>query len=154
MKLSELLNERAIGVSLQAATKDEVIKELVAILEKAHGLKSGAEILKKVVEREAMASTGIGHGVAIPHGKAASMRNLAAATGISSRNIDFKSADGEPVTLFVLLVSPEDCTGPHVRALANISKLLKEDSVRHQLKRSKSPHEFLEALKQAEATYL
>jgi len=154
MKLSDLLNEQAISTSLQASRKDEVIKELVAILEKAHGIKSGGEILKRVAEREAMMSTGIGNGVAIPHGKAKSIHGLHAACGICASGVEFQSVDKAPVRLFILLVSPEDFRGPHVRALANISRLLKEEDVRQELKKCTTAHEFLEVLKKAEAKYL
>ncbi|MCX5801719.1 MAG: PTS sugar transporter subunit IIA [Candidatus Eisenbacteria bacterium] len=154
MKLSELLNEKAISTSLKSTTKDEVIEELVSLLEKAHGLKSGGEILKQVTEREAMMSTGIGFGVAIPHGKAKSIDSLVASCGLSPKGIEFQSVDGEAVRLFILLVSPEALRGPHVRALANISRLLKEESVREHLKKCAGAQEFLEVLKQAEAKYL
>jgi PTS system nitrogen regulatory IIA component len=154
MKLSDLINEKAISTSLKSGTKDEVIKELVSLMEKAHGLKTGGEILKKVAEREAMMSTGIGYGVAIPHGKAKSIDCLVASCGISPKGIEFKSVDGGAVKLFVLLVSPEELRGPHVRALANISRLLKEESIREQLKKCTNAQEFLEAIRQAEAKYL
>jgi mannitol/fructose-specific phosphotransferase system IIA component (Ntr-type) len=154
MKLSELVNEKAISTSLKSSTKDAVIRELVSLLEKAHGLKTGREILKSVVEREATMSTGTGHGVAIPHGKAKSIESLVASCGVSSKGIEFQSADGETVKLFVLIVSPEELRGPYVQALANISRLLKEESVREQLKKSANAQEFLEVLRQAEAKYL
>jgi PTS system nitrogen regulatory IIA component len=154
MKLSDLVNDKAISTSLKSTTKKEVIKELVGLLEKAHGLRTGGEILEKVVERESTMSTGIGNGVAIPHGKARSIDTLVASCGISPKGIDFQSVDGVAVRLFILLVSPEELRGPHVRALANISRLLKEESVREHLKKCTSPQEFLEVLKQAEAQYL
>lgn len=154
MKLSELINEEAISTSLKSATKEDVIKELVSLLEKAHHIRPGGEILKNVAERESTMSTGIGHGVAIPHGKSQSIRSMMACCGISTTGIEFQSTDGEAVRLFILLVSPEEFRGPHVRALANISLLLKEESVREHLKKCKSPKEFMEVLKQAEARYL
>jgi PTS system nitrogen regulatory IIA component len=130
-----------------------VIKELVNLLEKAHGLRTGGDILERVAERETSMSTGIGNGVAIPHGTAKSIDTLAASCGISPKGIDFQSVDGAAVRLFVLLVSPEELRGPYVRALANISRLLKEESVREHLKKCTSPQEFLQVLKQAEAQY-
>ncbi len=154
MKLSDLLNEKAIDPSLKSTQKDEVIQELVSLLEKAHGVNSGGEILKRVAEREAMMSTGIGNGVAIPHGKAKSISSLYAACGIAADGVEFQSVDKAPVKLFILLVSPEEFRGPHVRALANISRLLKEEVVREQLKKCQTAGEFLRILKQAEAKYL
>jgi fructose-specific phosphotransferase system IIA component len=154
MKLSDLLNENAICTSLESTAKDDVIKELVNLLEEAHSIKSGGEILDRVVEREAMMSTGIGNGVAIPHGKARSIHSLLAACGIAPEGLDFQSVDGETVNLFIILVSPEEFRGPHVRTLANISRLLKEEDTRERLKNCKTPQEFLDTLKQAEAKFL
>jgi len=154
MKLSDLINVKAVSTSLKSGTKEEVIKELVGILEHAHGLKTGKEILRNVAEREAVMSTVIGHGVAIPHCKAKSIGSPMASCGVSHKGIDFKSTDGENVTLFVLLVSPEEQGGPHVQALANISRLLKEESVRELLRKSSSPEAFLTSLRHAEAKYL
>ncbi len=154
MKLSDLLNENAICTSLESTEKEEVIEELVNLLEQAHGIKSGGEILDRVVEREAMMSTGIGNGVAIPHGKARSIHSLLAACGIAPGGLDFQSVDGEAVNLFIILVSPEEFRGPHVRTLANISRLLKEEDTRERLKKCKTPQEFLDVLKQAEARFL
>jgi nitrogen PTS system EIIA component len=154
MHLSELLNEKAIRLSLQARDKESCIKELVQLLETAHNVNTRGEILSKVLQRESMMSTGIGNGVAIPHGKTRLLDHLLAACGVSQTGIDFDSMDGEPATLFILLVSPESLRGPHVKALANVSRLLKEESVRDSLRRSQDPLDFLEVLKGAERRYL
>jgi len=154
MKLSGFLNDQAVSTALKSTSRSDVLKELVALLEKAHGVKTGGEILKRVTEREAMMSTGIGNGVAIPHGKAKSIDNLLASCGIAPKGIEFQAVDQQPVTLFILLVSPEECRGPHVRALANISRLLREEHVREGLKKAPTARKFLEILKEAEAKYL
>lgn len=154
MRLSELVNEHAIRLSLEARDKESCIKELVALLETAHGVNTKGEILSKVLQRESMMSTGIGNGVAIPHGKTRLLDHLVAACGVSPAGIDFDSMDGEPATLFILLVSPESLRGPHVKALANVSRLLKEESVRSTLKQSGSPEGFLANLRDAEQRYL
>jgi PTS system nitrogen regulatory IIA component len=101
-----------------------------------------------------MMSTGIGNGIAIPHGKARAVDRLVAACGVSRGGVDFEAVDGEAATLFILLVSPEDVGGPHVKVLANISRLLKEESVRESLKRADSPESFFSLLREAEAKYL
>ncbi len=152
--MSDFLNEQAVSTALKSTSKNEVIKELVTLMERAHGIKSGGEILKRVTEREAMMSTGIGNGVAIPHGKAKSINKLLASCGIATQGIEFQAVDQQPVTLFILLVSPEECRGPHVRALANISRLLREASVRESLKKAPTAQNFLGVLKEAEAEYL
>jgi mannitol/fructose-specific phosphotransferase system IIA component (Ntr-type) len=154
MYLSELINEQAISLSLAARDKDSCIKELVQLLESAHRVNTKGEILSKVLQRESMTSTGIGNGVAIPHGKTRLLDHLVAACAVSPAGMDFDSMDGEPAYLFILLVSPESLRGPHVKALANISRLLKEESVRLGLRQSRTPQEFLSLLREAESRYL
>lgn len=154
MRLSELLVPQAISVRLQSRAKRDAIAELVALLESAHGLNSQGEILDRVLRREAMMSTGIGNGVAIPHGKARMVDRLVAACGVSPAGIDFESADGEPATLLVLLVAPESGGALHVKVLANISRLLKEESVRRSLREAASPEAFYAALTAAETTHI
>lgn len=154
MHLSELLNSNAIQVELRASEKREAIAELVENLEKAHGLFTSGEILDRVLKREGMMSTGIGNGIAIPHGKARSVDKLVAACGVSRGGIEFDAVDGEPASLFILLVSPEDAGGPHVKVLANISRLLKEESVRDRLKQAGNAEEFFKQLREAEDQYL
>lgn len=154
MRLSELLNEQSINLHLQARDKESSIKELVQLLEAAHQVNTRGEILSKVLQRESMMSTGIGNGVAIPHGKTRLLDHLLAACAVSPAGIDFDSMDGEPATLFILLVSPESLRGPHVKALANVSRLLKEEGVRSSLRHAATPAEFLQVLREAEERYL
>jgi PTS system nitrogen regulatory IIA component len=101
-----------------------------------------------------MMSTGIGNGVAIPHGKARAVDRMLAACGVSGTGVEFESSDSEPAHLFFLLVSPENVGTPHVKVLANISRLLKEESVRRSLRDAESPGAFMAALKDAEARFL
>jgi mannitol/fructose-specific phosphotransferase system IIA component (Ntr-type) len=154
MLLSELLNSQAVAPRLKATTKRDAVMELVELLESAHGLESRGEILDRVLRREAMMSTGIGNGVAIPHGKARSVDRMLAACAVSPTGIEFESADGELAHIFILLVSPESVGTPHVKVLANISRLLKEESVRMTLRQAGSPGELLAALKSAESRFL
>jgi mannitol/fructose-specific phosphotransferase system IIA component (Ntr-type) len=152
--LSQLLNAQAVRIPLVARTKDDAIRELVDLAEKAHGINSDGDILSRVVRRESMMSTGIGNGVAIPHGKTRQVDHLVAACAVSPTGVDFESVDGEPATLFILLVSPENVRGPHVKALASISRLLKEQSVRDSLRDAPSAEAFLQVLRDAEARFL
>ena len=154
MRLSELLNVGAVSLRLKARSKREALVELTELLESAHGFKSQGEILDRVIRREAMMTTGIGYGVAIPHGKARSVDRMAAAVGVSPEGLEFESEDGQPVHLLVLFVSPENATTQHVRVLANISRLLKEESVRRTLREAKSPEAFMAALQSAESVYI
>jgi PTS system nitrogen regulatory IIA component len=152
MRLSELLNPQAISLHLAGRTKHDVLAELVGLLESSHGFSSGGEILDRVMRREAMMSTGLFPGAAIPHGKARSVDRMAAACGVSPEGVEFESEDGKPTHLFVLLVSPENLTTPHVRLLANISRLLKEEAVRRSLLEAQSPAGFLAAVVDGEKT--
>jgi len=154
MILSQLLNPEAVSVELAATSKQDVMVELVELLEKSHALSSHGEILAGVLKREAMMSTGIGNGIAIPHGKARAVDHLVAACGVSRSGVDFDAIDKQPATLFILLVSPENVGGSHVKVLANISRLLKEDKVRDALKASETAQDFLQQLRDAEAKYL
>ena len=154
MHLSQLLNPQSVDVQLRSKTKREAIAELVALLEKSHGLSSGGEILDRVLKREAMMSTGIGNGIAIPHGKARAVDRLCAACAVSRTGVEYDSVDGEPATLFILLVSPEDVGGPHVKVLANISRLLKEETVRQSLREAGNAEAFVAALRAAEAVHI
>ena len=154
MRLTELLNPQAVSTRLRASTKREVIAELVDVLEAAHGIESHGEILLRVMHREEGQTTGIGNGVAIPHGKARAVNRMVAACGVSPTGVDFESVDGEPVTLFVLLAAPESVGSLQVKVLANISRVLKEESVRQSLREAGSPSEFIDALKAAEAVHI
>src|SRR5262249_56844213 len=106
MHLSQLLNPQSVDVQLRSKTKREAIAELVALLEKSHGLSSGGEILDRVLKREAMMSTGIGNGIAIPHGKARAVDRLVAACAVSRTAVEAASVVGQPGTLLNLLISP------------------------------------------------
>lgn len=154
MRLSELLNSNAVTQRLKARTKREALVELVEVLESAHGFSSQGEILDRVMRREAMMTTGIGNGIAIPHGKARSVDRMAAACAVVADGIDFESEDGQPVYLIVMFVSPEQATTLHVRALANLSRLLKEESVRNGLRETRTSEEFLSTLLAAESAYI
>jgi mannitol/fructose-specific phosphotransferase system IIA component (Ntr-type) len=154
MRLSELLNPQSITLRLKATSKAEALLEMVNLLEAGHQFASQGEILDRVTRREQMMSTALFPGAAIPHGKARSADHMAAACGVSTEGVSFDSEDGQPTHLFILLVSPENATTPHVKLLANISRLLKEESVRHSLLNATSPEEFLAAVKSAESVLI
>ena len=134
MKIVDFLNEKAISADIKATTKDGVIRELVDLLAKAEGLKNKEELVKVLLGREVLGSTGIGQGVGIPHGKTNSVKKLVAAFGVCHQGVNFDALDGEPVYLFFLLVAPEDSAGPHLKGLARISRLLKDKYFRESLK--------------------
>ena len=134
MKIVDFLNEKAITADLKSTSKEGVIRELVDLLAKAEGIKNKEELVKVLLSREALGSTGIGQGVGIPHGKTDSVKRLVAAFGICHPGVNFDALDGEPVYLFFLLVAPEDSAGPHLKGLARISRLLKDKYFRESLK--------------------
>jgi fructose-specific phosphotransferase system IIA component len=154
MRLSELLNNKAVILRLQSRTKREALVELVEALEEAHGFNSQGEILDRVLRREAMMATGIGNGVAIPHGKAKSVDRMVAAVALCPEGLDFESEDGQPVHIIFLFVSPENATTLHVRALASLSRLMKEESVRNSLREARSTEAFMTALLSAESAFI
>ena len=150
MKITDFLREKAISIELQATTKEGVIRELVHLLVKAGEIKPSDEerLVPILLALEALGSTGIGHGVGIPHGKSNCVRELVAAMGISRRGVRFDSLDGEPVHVFILLVAPEDSAGPHLKALARISRLLKDRFFRESLREAKDEREVIKIIQQ------
>ncbi|MBM3265780.1 MAG: PTS sugar transporter subunit IIA [candidate division Zixibacteria bacterium] len=152
MNLTELLDEKVILVDLQATDKRGVIEELTAALTAAGRIPDREGVLQAVLEREKIMSTGIGKGVAIPHGKCNTVKDLAGVLGIKKEGIDFHALDEQPVYLFFLLVSPTDVSGPHIRALAHISRLLRHDNLRKKLIEARSPQDLLSLIAQEEQT--
>lgn len=138
MNIVEILSTAAINADLQASSKSEVLAELTdSILRVESGLDRD-EVLSVLQERERLGSTGIGDGVAIPHGKLKNIDRLLISFGRSRAGIDFDSMDGRPAHLFFLLVAPEESVGVHLKTLARISKLLKNPEVRRQLQEAES----------------
>ena len=148
MKIVDFLSQEAISVELEAQTKEEAIKELVQLLHKAKKIKDVNHIVKILMEREELGSTGIGQGIAIPHGKSDTIRTIVAAFGISKKGIGFDALDGESVNLVFLLVAPHDSAGAHLKALAKISRLLKDKFFRQALREAKDTKEVMRIIKE------
>jgi PTS system nitrogen regulatory IIA component len=129
MRMSDFVVRDAIVPELTAANKEGVIREIVESL-RASGQFKGADVedvVRAIQKRETLGSTGIGRGVAIPHTKHTSVPRLVGTIGISKPGVAFDSLDGEPVHVFVLLISPQDKPGDHLRALENVSRSLRDD---------------------------
>ena len=152
MLLTELLTPERIRIPLRARAKEELLRELVQVVTDNDPIEDPDQLLRAVREREAVLSTGIGNGVAIPHGKSAAVPELRMAAGHTLEPVEFDALDGQPVSLFFLLVGPESAAGPHIKALSRISRLVRKDSVRQQLLAAGTPAEFYAAMKAAEAT--
>ena len=141
MKLTNVLKPDCIKVPLAARDKTQAIVELVGLLDKAGAIRDRDAVLQSVLEREARRSTGIGHGLAIPHGKSSACDELVMAIGKPAEPINFESIDGKPAQIIVLLASPVDQTGPHIQALARISRIMTIESVRSDMFRAESADE-------------
>jgi mannitol/fructose-specific phosphotransferase system IIA component (Ntr-type) len=149
--LTELLSVERIKIPLESQTKDELLRELVGVCADADGIEDREDVLRAVRERESVLSTGIGNGVAIPHGKSSAVPVLRMAAGRAAAPVEFDALDGQPVSLFFLLVGPESAAGPHIKALSRISRLVRRDDVRDRLVAARSAEEFLQTLQEAEA---
>jgi PTS system nitrogen regulatory IIA component len=133
MKIADLLNPAAIAGDLKATGKNDALVELTDAIVRVQASLSREEVLRVLQERELLGSTGIGEGVAIPHGKLKDIDQLLLSFGRSRRGVDFDSMDGKPAHLFFLLIAPEESVGIHLKTLARISKLLKNPTVRRRL---------------------
>jgi nitrogen PTS system EIIA component len=129
MRMTDFVVREAIVPELTATTKEGVIREMVGSLANTNHLKAAEteEIVRAVLKRELLGSTGIGRGVAIPHTKHNSVERLIGTVALSRPGVSFESLDGEPVHVFVLLISPQDRPGDHLRALENVSRSLRDD---------------------------
>lgn len=148
--LSDLLTSAHVKVPLEATTKDELLEELVEVLVRDGCVADPAHVLLVVRQREEVLSTGIGSGVAIPHGKTNACDDLTIAAGVTREPVPFDALDGEPVRLVFMLVGPENAAGAHIKALSRISRLVRQPELRTRLLESQDGQAFLKALREAE----
>jgi len=154
MELSRILTPERIRVPLEPADKIGVITQLVDVLAATGGLVNRDAALDAVLKREAERTTGIGYGLAIPHGKSDGCDRLVMAAGKPAAPVDFQSLDGRPVTFVVLLISPPDQTGPHIQALAKISRLMNIEDFRNAVDQAMSARDLHRAIAACESTEL
>lgn len=133
MKLSEILNQNHIIPDLKAGDKKGVLEELVDVIACADPLLDKNSLIKILLKRERLGSTGIGDGAAIPHGKSRDLKHPIISFGRSQKGLDFEAMDGEPAFLFFLLLAPEDSASIHLKALAKIARIIKNRSFRNML---------------------
>jgi len=170
VRLSELLSPSRIRVPLKAGDKEGILRELVGLMLAGNGGAIGSEgaggmggtggmgvsaaqadeILGAILERERQFPTGIGYGVAVPHGRCPALPGLVVVAGTTPAPIPYETIDGEPVRLFFLLAGPESHAGVHVKALSRISRLVRREPVRGRLLAARTPEEFHRALVEAE----
>ncbi len=150
MKLSKFCDEGLISFELSSKTKEGVIEELVNLAAKSKLVKDREMLLRDVLEREKLVTTGVGYGVAFPHAKTRSVRGIVIAFGRSKPGIDFDAMDKRPVHLLFLIAAPEDAIGAHLNVMARLSYVMKSEENREKLLNLKSPKELLEMLDSVE----
>lgn len=151
MKISTVLQKTCVRVPLKATDKTAAITELIDVLDSAGRLADRDGVLEAVLNREETRSTGIGLGLAVPHGKSHGCSELAMAIGKPAAPLEFDAVDGRPCQFIVLLASPVDKTGPHIQALAGVSRLWQNETFRRQVLDAKTAEELLSAIEQHES---
>ena len=153
MKFADFVSREAVLADLTASDKEGTIHEMVQALQEAGSIQGDEQesIVKAILKREELGSTGIGRGVAVPHTKHPSVEHLVGMVAVSKEGVDFASLDGEVVHLFFLLISPPDRPGDHLRALENISRQLRDETFCRFLKQAKSAEEIRQLLNEADS---
>ena len=150
MRIADILSEEVIKVNLESQEKSEVFAELIELLARARKISDRDAALRAIEEREAMGTTGIGRGIAIPHGKDSSIKHLTAALGISRQGIEYEAMDDQPVHLVFLVLAEANNPGPHVQCLAEIARLLQLPGFYKRLLEARSPREALDIIRSEE----
>lgn len=150
MRISELLNDQLISVSLHTADKQGVIEKLVDLAVASGKITDRDSVLQAILEREKLMSTGLERGVAVPHAKTSAVSGLVLSLAVSREGIDFQSADGKPSHLFFLLLAPVAAAAPNIQALAQIARLTANSEFCKSIKSASSPQEALDIIRQAE----
>jgi nitrogen PTS system EIIA component len=150
MKILDILDKSSILPEISSQTKEGVLRELVRALAQAEKQIHEDRMIEVLLERESLGSTGIGEGVAIPHGKSKEVKKILAAFGRSRAGMDFQSLDGKPTHFFFLLIAPENSAGMHLKALAHISRLMKDQGLRKRLMEARSGEEIQAILSEGE----
>ncbi len=153
MKLIDILQESSIVADLQANTKTEVLEALVNAVAKSYPTIDKREMLNVLLEREKLGSTGIGDGIAIPHGKLPNIPDIISGFGLSKSGIEFDSLDGKPAYMFFLLVAPDNSVGTHLKMLARISRMLKNTAFRTKLLNATSQKDIYRIISEEDSKY-
>jgi PTS system nitrogen regulatory IIA component len=153
MRIDDFLSQETVIPALQGRTKDEVIEELAEVVSKQHPEIDHWRLVGALQDRERLNSTALGEGVAIPHGRLVGVKRVLGAFGRSPQGVDFNSLDGKPTHLFFLLVAPEDSAGAHLKALARISRLLKDEAFRNRLMQAEDAASLFRVIREEDAKY-
>jgi len=146
MNLKTVINTDTIDLHLKGSTKKEIINELLDILVRTGKIQDKEAAFTAVMDREEKMSTGMKHGIAIPHGKSNAIDDLVACIGVSEKPVDFDSLDHQPCRIFIMTLSPVEKTGPHLQFLAEVSLLFKSSEKRTEILNAKTPDEVLKIL--------
>lgn len=152
MKILDVLHKNTILPDLKSTDKKGVLEELVAPVSVVSGINS-YEIMHVLMDREQLGSTGIGQGIGIPHGKLKNLESSVLGLGISHKGVDFESIDDRPTYIFFLLITPEASTGLHLKVLARISKILKNDLFKEQLLNAYDSEKIIEIIKEEDEEF-
>jgi PTS system nitrogen regulatory IIA component len=152
MKILDVLNINAINVDLKARDKKGLLDEMVAPVATETGA-SHQKLVKVLMDRERLGSTGIGGGIGIPHGKLKNLDSLVLGFGLSRQGIDFESMDGRPTHIYFLLLTPESSAGVHLKLLARISRLLKNDGVKERLMQAQAPQDVINIIEEEDEDF-
>ena len=147
MKILEFMPKEAILDDLKSQNKKGILEELVVPLADTSGL-NPEDLVRVLMERERLGSTGIGGGIGIPHGKIRDLASLVLGFGLSRKGVDFESIDGDPTHIFFVLITPEDSTGLHLKLLARISRILKNDHFKERLMNAADRDDIFDIIKQ------
>ena len=146
MNLKTVLSKDTINLNLKGSNKEEIINELLDILIAAKKIEDREAAFTAIMDREQKMSTGMKHGIAIPHGKSSTIRDLVACIGVSNNPVEFDSLDQQPCRIFIMTLSPVEKTGPHLQFLAEISLLFKNAEKRKEILQAATPEEVLKIL--------
>ena len=152
MKICDVLDRKSILADLKAQNKKGILEELVVPVAEIAGVRQ-EDLTKVLMERERLGSTGIGGGIGIPHGKMKNLESLVLGFGLSRKGVDFESLDGQPTHIFFLLVTPENSTGLHLKLLARISRILKNDPFKSRLLEAADSDEILGIIKEEDEEF-
>jgi PTS system nitrogen regulatory IIA component len=152
MKILDVLSKEAILSDLKSQNKKGILEELVVPLADISGL-DHKDLVRVLMERERLGSTGIGGGIGIPHGKMKNLESLVLGFGLSRRGVDFEAIDGQPTHIFFILITPENSTGLHLKLLARISRILKNDHFKEQLMNATDRNEIFDIIKEEDEEF-
>ena len=152
VKISNIMNEEFVNLSLESDTKERVIEEMANVVLRRKNVQDRGRFLQAILDRENLESTGIGRGIAIPHARTDAIDEMVVVFGRSKMGVDFSSLDGKPAQIFFLIVAPEKDKSAYINVLARLSRLLRKEEFRRNLEQAQSPDKVIELIAKNEET--